>query len=529
MQLSVRDSKYQDVVKEVLQKHLSPEDQYEIAAILEANGWNDARAAKEFGVEDIFELAGEIWRISQQNISARAFADGPRKSIPAYLYMIIRSFLRGTIFALPMTISVLAMLTMNFSISSYIGLTLEVATSIAIGTIMSFMAVGGFAQAIARRGFLYINLGNYNLARRVVFYLVRVGYAVCITAALLFIIFNLFFSIFPYRMLFVIIIFFFFLSAIWLSFTIFYVLGKEIIIPLLLVIGIAFVFVLFRLFGIDVIIAQLISLGIVSVCGAWVALGYFKKMEKKSGKALNVSAMPRTAITIYTVLPYFVYGFLYFSFLYTDRIIAWSTDTQFMPYIIWFRGAYELGLDYALFALIIPMGLIEVVISELMGNIEKNQKNFSMHEIGLMNRMSLRSYFLRMIIVAVFSLISSVAVYYSVKHVHLLAFFPVHDPLISSNTTNFVFIIGLIGFTILCIGLMNALVLFCFSQPENATRAMLWAILSDIVLGFLLSRWFDHTYAVFGFVLGAIVFTVMTSKAAFRLLEHLDYYLYSNA
>ncbi|MBW9234278.1 hypothetical protein JQK62_18805, partial [Leptospira santarosai] len=69
-----------------------------------------------------------------------------------------------------------------------------------------------------------------------------------------------------------------------------------------------------------------------------------------------------------------LYGFLYFSFLFVDRVNAWSKNEEFMPYVIWFRGQYELGLDFALLTIIIPMGVCEVVVNRLMFDLETSQK-----------------------------------------------------------------------------------------------------------------------------------------------------------
>ena len=56
-----REKRYQELVEEVLKRSMVPEDRLEVAALLESMGWNDVRAAETFEVEDIFELASEIW------------------------------------------------------------------------------------------------------------------------------------------------------------------------------------------------------------------------------------------------------------------------------------------------------------------------------------------------------------------------------------------------------------------------------------------------------------------------------------
>lgn len=520
-------NKYQNIIREVLQKHIYPEDEYEIAAILEANGWNDNRAAEEYGAESLFTLAENIWRLIQNQVAAQPFSSIPKVSITAHICTAVRSFLRGMIVALPMAVSVFAMLTLKFSLWSYLNLSLELATSIAIGTIMSFMAIGGFTQAIARRGFLYICMGYYDLARRIVFYFVRLGYVLCIIFAIFYLLFNSFFNMFPFRMSIVVVGYFFFLSTIWLSVTIMYVLKKELTFTGLLTGGIGLVFIFFKIYKLDIIISQLISLAIVSAIGAITAFYYFKTMEKKMEKGVSVPALPRTSITIYTVLPYFAYGFLYFTFIFADRIIAWSTSSLFIPYLIWFRGPYELGLDFALITIIIPIGIIEAVINEFMANMESNQKNYQGTQAPALGRVYQKLYLKRIVFVAVSAIIIAVLIYVVIRFIHMTSWVSLDKSLIDNDTTHFVFIIGLAGYTILCIGLTNALILFSLAQPEMVSRSILFALIVNFFVGFPLSRWFDHHYAVFGLLAGAIVFAVFSYRWVIKVLKDIDYYLYA--
>lgn len=242
-----------DLVDRVIEKQPYPEDVYEVTAILESIGWNDIRANKTFGSEDVFELASDILYTMQQKAQFTPFT--PKKKVDFWedFGTMVTSFIRGVFFALPMAISVLAMLTLRFSLWSYEYLSLELATSIAIGTIISFMTIGGFTQAIARRGFTYIRQGFYTTARKVTFYFVRAGYIVCISIAVLFIVTNLFMNVYPFRMMSVIVLYFLFLSGIWLSVTVMYILEREVMFSALLVGGIILVYIFFVLFKINII------------------------------------------------------------------------------------------------------------------------------------------------------------------------------------------------------------------------------------------------------------------------------------
>ncbi|HOV79227.1 MAG TPA: hypothetical protein PK728_03910 [Bacillota bacterium] len=522
--LTERVNLFNELVGEVRKRHLNPEDKYEVAAIIESLGWNDNMAADVFGADDVFALAADVWEALQTRPLLVPAVHVKKMNFFKYLGIIISSFLRGTIFAFPMAVSVFFMLTLRFSLWSYLYLSLEYATSIALGTILSFMAVGGFTQAIARRGFLYIGQGHYYMARKVTFYFLKIGYPVCIIAAFAFLLFNAAFTVFPWRMALVAVLYFLFLCSIWLSVTIMYMLRKELVFTGLIIAGIMVVFVLFKLLGLNIILSQLIAMTLVSIAGIAVALYFFLREERRMEKGIK-PLMPRFSIIFYTCIPYFIYGFLYFTFFFIDRLVAWSTNSLYMPYLIWFRGQYELGLDFSLIALILPIGLVEVFVSEIMTRLEIDQKIYKSTDAGHMGRAYVRSYVKRIFCLALFSLANAAALYLVMKRAggsFSLGIF-------SNNTTHFVFIWSVISYAVVAVALMNTLLLFCLSQPGMACKSALYAIIVNMFLGFLLSRWVDYSWAVLGLFAGSLVFALFTARRVMQVLNDLDYYLYTAA
>jgi len=518
-----REGKLNQLLKEVLAYRLQPEDHYEIAAILESHGWNDVRAAEEFGAENVFDLASNLWDIVSNNLAAEGFSPQKDNAPLAVLGRMIRNFLRGMIFALPMAVSIAAMLTLRFSLWSYEYLTLESATAIAIGTIISFLSVGGFIQAIARRGFLYIKQGFYNLARRITYYFIRMGLLACLLLALVMLVLNSFLGVFPFRMIIVTALYFIFLNAIWLSVSVMYILQKEIAFTGLMIAGIFIVYLLFEVFNYNIIISQLIALAIVAATGVFIAIRFFRSAEEKMDKGI-APALSRASITIYTIGPYFLYGAMYFLFLFADRIIAWSTNDIYMPYFIWFRGPYELGLDFATLGFILPMGVIEVVVNEIMVGLEDAMNTYPISECAILYDRYKRIYLRRLLAVSLISLLNTVLLFLLIKYVSNGGFGFGYN-LIANNTTYFVFVWALAGYAFLVAALMNVMILFSFSQPAMASKPLYIAIAVNIVVGFLASRWFDYSFAVLGLAAGSAVFTVLTSRNVLVIMRKLDYYL----
>ncbi|NRD77984.1 hypothetical protein HPT25_11370 [Bacillus sp. BRMEA1] len=521
-----KSTKFQVLLDEVREKQLQPEDQFEIAALLESMGWNDSRAEKEFGVKDLFELADHLWESIESNLNYQAFTKAQQPKGVLKRIEMIRSFLRGLIFAFPMGVSVAAMLTLKFSLWSYKYLSLKNATSIAIGTILSFVVVGGFTQAIARRGFFYIIQGYYNLARRTTFLFILIGFGVCIGISLILIALNVIFNMFSYDMILLIILFFFFLTAIWLSVTVMYILKKEIIFTGLIIFGIFLVYIMFDRFHIDIILSQLISLLIVSLCSILLVLYFFLKAERKGEKGIAIK-LPRFSITLYTIWPYFFYGFLYFSFLFIDRVNAWTKNEDYMPYMILFRGQYELGLDFALLTIILPMGISEVILSKLMSDIELSQKNFLISESDKLYKKFVRSYKKLAGMIFASSVISSIVIYRFLLWYNQTSIRLNGENLLNNHVTLFVLLWGIISYIMLAFCLMNAVILFALSQANMVVKALMPSILCNFIIGFLLSRWISYEYAVIGLLAGTILLTVLTTQALMKVLKNLDFYLYA--
>lgn len=305
-----------------------------------------------------------------------------------------------------------------------------------------------------------------------------------------------------------------------------YILKKEIVFTGLIIIGIGMVYILFVIVGVNIIVSQLISLLIVSLMGIGLAVYFFWSKESKGEKG-NQPSLPKMSVNIYNTLPYFIYGLLYFTFLFVDRIIAWSVNNAFLPYLIWFRGDYELGLDFSLLVLIIPMGVNEVVLSKLMNNIQQSQKSYLGQDISKMNRNYVLEYFKRVTLIFAISVISAILLYYSVSS-FMDYFNPEMGEVIYHNPiTHFVFILSLIAYIFLAIGLMNSVTLFSMSQPKKVISAITPALLVNIITGFVLSRWFGYEYAVVGLLVGSMLFVFLSSLQVYSVLRKLDYYMYA--
>ncbi len=520
--------KYSELIEEIKAVRM-PEDAFEISAYLESLGWDDDKASSTFGARDLFELSERLLEsIGACHICVSPFVEASCEvGVFGKWKKSLRSFLRGIIFAFPMAISVASMLTVRLSLWAYDGLSVEMATSIAIGTILSFMAVGGFTQVISRRGYAYIDQGYYRVARKTTLYFLFLGAIFCTLLCLVFIGINLYFSQLPFNMLVVSILYYVFLCIIWLSVTVMYLLRKEFAFTALLSFGILLVYVLFYHAGLSIIVSQIIALSVVSIVTWIVLIFYFMSGESRSEKGMDVF-MQRKSVMLYTLKPYFIYGFLYFTFLFTDRIIAWSSNSIYMPYIFWFRGQYELGLDFALLILILPMGVCEVLVSDMMEKIDRAMKCGWLEDSKLTQSKSLPYYVKSLAAIFLSAVFSAVSVTAAIFLIRNYAPFGISLDIFFNSTTMFVYFVGALSYCFLSVCLANIVIQFSLSHPDSVVKNLFISLLLNFIVGFVFSRWFDYYWGITGLLAGTVLLSVLTTIDMLKIMNKTDYYIYKS-
>jgi len=75
--------------------------------------------------------------------------------------------------------------------------------------------------------------------------------------------------------------------------------------------------------------------------------------------------------------------------------------------------------------------------------------------------------------------------------------------------------------------MLNSLYLFTLGQAKRPLQAIVYACLLNIVLGFVLSRFWAYEYSVVGMFCGAAVFVAITLKAMTEYFKNLDYHYYA--
>ncbi len=519
------DKKLRELYFQITENKGKPIDFYEITALLETNGLRDIDAKEIYNEENLFELAKKLFNFVEEKEDYKekkiiVLEEIEKNTVKRYL----KNYLRGLAFALPMLVQIIATLLLGYAIWSSLELTLEDATAISIGTLTALIVSGGPAQAIGRKGLFYLKFKEYILARNVTVLIYSISFVIILLLSLFAIVFNFIFSVFPPHFFYLALAFFVELSIFFLTLSIFYMFESYGIIVFVTFLGMLLVYFFYRLMKVSLPLAQEYALFFLDIATIVIAgIKLYKLKDKNISTEGDI--LPKPSALFYSLYPYFLYGFFYFSFLVMDRFIAWSAGEQ-TPYFIWFIVPYELGLDWALIVLVFMMGVTEISIFEFMYKINVNITQISYKDVDKFNAMVYNHYKRFNIFYFLYAffifLLTFLAVYIPDKlfNLYFLKAF-LRQPTIS------VFFVSAIAYILLVNSLMNILFMFSLSRHEISVKYIRIAVFADIILGIILSRAFGYPFAVVGLLVGSIIFWYGTFNFTKNMFKNLDYFYYS--
>ena len=513
------------LTEEVVDKIGRPLDKWAVAATLESIGVRDADALRDFNRADIFALAEDIFaRCMAREWKAREGQKLEELTLKQRLRRFFTFYVHGLLFALPMAGQIFAVLLLGYSLWASLRFTEREGTVVAFGTILSFFVTGGFVQAIGRRGLFYLHQKNYLLAREICLRLIRTGTLTVIVVGLLVYSLNLVMPFLGRPLMGVALVYYFLLSELWLSLAVLYVLRERVAILALTVAGAVVVYLLSRLATLGIFLAHWVGLGLTdALVFAW---GYRALLQRarSAGGGSGSANLPRPSILVYSITPYFAYGLLYFTYLFADRLVAWSAGPKPPAYFIWFRTPYEWGLDWALISLVLSTAVLEYTVNEFAKLIIPVQKLFDAFHIAEHNRFFRLFHRRQANLLLIAAAVSSAATYLMAR---LLPRLLGMGSIMEDSVIRFVFFGGVIGYNLLAWGLMNGVFLFSLSRPSFVLKAIFIALLLNATAGLLLSRAMGYEHAVIGLAVGSLAFGLLTTRYTSRVLSRLDYYYYS--
>lgn len=505
-----------------------PKDAWEIAAQLEVLGMRDSDARSGYGVRDLFELARAIER--RQRSGAYGFhveGDDPQpRVIPALRFL--RRYLAGIAFALPMALQAAAMLVFGYGIWGALDLELAQGSAIALGFIASYIAAGGFTQAIVRRGLFYIYQQEEGLARWTALRGFAIGLRTMLALLLPALFLNLIFRILPWSMVFTASIFYAGFVVLWLSWALIYLVRRSELLLIITAVALAAVIVVARVTNVPPIVANGIGVILAAALSLATAYLFLDRAAKERGNVEPVNP-PRLAVLVFSTSRWFVYGLLFNAFLFADRIVAWTTPVgreDFPPYPFWLEVRYELAMDLALIVVIVMGGLVQYAIERFSEKLIPHEKRTKFADAESFRDDQLRAHRRRSIQLGAAAIVGLAVAFVVVRALQQLDNVRLHEALTAAVTMR-VLAAAAVGYVFFMFAVRNMLLLLTLSRVEAAARSIAIGLAVNLVVGFVCSRAIGYWAAVAGLVAGAIVMSILAARATRKTLDELDFSYYA--
>lgn len=521
---------------EVTQQTGRLESPAEAVAVLESIGVTDEQAGN-LGYGDVFLLGLEIFehqtsderaRARRMEIEERYHQEDLERLEPSPLAQFLpRFFAKGFTFGAPFLLMIFAVLVLLYSLWAYFFFDIPRGTAIAVGIVGSYLVTAGFMQAIGRRGLMYLRQDMQMLTLRISAMMVGLGMlAVLVSALGLWLFLELFPVIAPAEIG-IAILYFVTLSLLWLGLATVYMLQQEIWFSIAVALGILVVYFLREYVRTSVVVAHQAGILTSALFGLGVGAVLLLLRElrvRRQRKEPLAGKLPRFSVIVYSVAAYFAYGLSYFTFLFLDRIMAWTGKAPFRRYFIWFQSDYEVGLNWALLALLFSFGILEFTVYRLGEIIPYFSRRYSLRHVREYAGEVL-GFYRRAVLVYIGSAVAGVIVAFVVVQA-LVDRIPLIATLLNEVSV-ITYFVAAVAYLFVVWSLLNNVFIFSFSRPGFALRAVVPALIVNLVVGFVLSRVFVYWAAVFGLLAGGIVLWAISTHYTVKMLRAMDYYAYS--
>jgi hypothetical protein len=510
-----------------------------VAATIESFGIRDIDTENDYGVASIQELSLYIYRQlttvkeHKESLNAKekeAFNRHPETiSISDYLSVKTKIFVQyyplGIFHLLPIILQIISIIIFGYSLWTHVNFNHVQSTAVVLGVIIGIISTGGFVQVIGRQASFFWNYQDYQMTRKTINYLLKMGIiSLLIVIGILFLA-NTIFHLYSFKILIVTFIYALLIGTLLLVIAPLHTIYQRWMITVSVVIGTGFTIILNQFSSISIYFTHWIGI-LVAIGLARVYVIYFFNKKIKNGSE-SLSLRLKDSVFIYQNYQYFLYGIFIYVFIFTDRILAWSSNNASgkLPFIIYFEKDYELGMDLAMLVFLLLAGVLEFSIASFTRLMDLTQKLVSYKDAKLFNKELFKMYWQNMFWLFATSIVIFIFIYFIITASwgYKGQF---KEELMSLSIR--VCFIGGVGYMFLAWGMLNTLYLFTLGQPSIPLKAIIYACIVNITVGFIVSRFVSFEYSVIGMLVGALVFASITLKEMYNYFRNLDYYYYAS-
>jgi|GEM_PF-1071858 len=490
-------------------------DCWQATAIVESLGYTDRIIKAEFDFDHALAMGEYIY---QQNSNtdnlnsplATKAKTNPETTITAEIYAFVQQFSRSFVYAIPL-ISLLALSNVEASDTQKF-ISPQLAALFTIATLASLITSGGFVQAIARRGEFYLGLALSRQARQACISLLGWGMLTSFILAVLSLWFGFYRSLFPDNYLIIGAGYYLVLSLLWMLLSMLSLLSVWGT-PLALI-GLTILYWLVRLgAGMAALEAQMIAIFIILVVLSIAIAILFGKREDSNAGEGNVP-LPSLSATVYLLAPFFAYGIVYFCFIFADRLVAgWAVDTA-SGLIFAIDSAYQRGMDLALLNFLLAVPLSEYLAYKLINYWYKQAQVVSYENTAILSKQLKQRYW---VLIGVILLFFALLVTFTIG-------IPTPQPWAIDNII--LSWLGCLGYLLLVLGLLNAVILFSLNLAKSAIASLFPGLITNLLVGYICANAIAPEWAVLGLVIGSTVFLILSRRQVLDAINNPDYAYY---
>lgn len=536
--MEIQNENIKTLILDIRERIGRPVSNRVVMATIESLGIRNKDTETDYGIPSIYELADLVYyelTTAEEHIGAKNLKEkevlesGPRMiQLSDYFWVKTKIFLKyypkGILHLIPILLQIAAIVVFGYSLWTFVGFNQVQSTAVVLGVIIGLVSTGGFVQVIGKQASFYYNHEDFVMVRETVNYLLKAGsISIGLVLAVIFVC-NFFFHVYPYEVLLIVFVYAFLIGLLLLLLAPLHTIQQRWVISLAIITGTGVAITLKTQTVLMTYFTHWIGIATAVIIAKVFLSVYFHR--KIGNKKAMTNLRVKSAIILYHNYKYFLYGIFVYVFIFTDRILAWSCPQENgpLPFIVLFEKNYELGMDMAILMFLLLAGVLEFSIASFTRFLDITQKVTAYNKPEFFNAQLKKMYwqhigFLLLTAAGIFVLI------YYMMYASWGYSGQFNEELLGVSVK--VCVLGSIGYLLLAWGMLNTLYLFTLGQPSKPLKAIITAVLVNLIVGFVLSRFVSYEYSVVGMICGAGVFMLMTMRANMKFFNNLDYHYYA--
>ncbi len=517
--------------EQIVEKVGRPINVHVTQSIIESFGIREIDVYDDYGLSSIQELSeklhGDIIKVLDKKINPNS-VDTEIVDVNESFFSRIKKFIEyytvGMFYLFPVFFQVLSVILFGYSIWTYSSFNELQSTAVVIGIISGFIFSGGIVAVMSKQVSFYWNYKNHFMVFQSTVFLIKKGIVILFTINSILFIFSFILDIFPVEMMTLSVLYSILIGSLLLFMAPLYVTKQRWFISVSILIGSTVSLILKFLCSLNTYLTHWIGISVVIILLFLYLILYFKK-KKIYLKMYDKKEIHKPAFFYHNYI-YFIYGTLFYLFIFLDRIIAWSDSKENqISYLILFDKDYEIGMDIALLSYFLITGVLEYSISSFTKTLDKGQKFTENNRIKFYSNIFIKNYWRNVVLIILITAFASVIQYFLIysPYGYKLQF---NENLTYRNIE--VCVLGTLGYFFLSWSILNVLFFFTLGKPKWPLIGITVACFVNIFIGLICSRLFSYHYGVLGFLIGSFIFMIITTKGVLSFFKKIDYHYYAS-